>query len=461
MDDAAFRVHSAERGYTVTAIETLAQFAVAARPDPSVQAQIAPAVVDCFGCILAGANSAVARQTRAALALVAPGPVRVYGADQTLSAPVAVLVNGVAGHAWDLDDWEEPGNTHPTVVLLPALLASAHLTPVSGKDLMTAYAVGAEIIMQLGKAVSLAHYARGFHSTATLGVIGVAGAVSRLLGLSADQTVHALSFAVSQAAGYTRQFGSNAKPLQAGWAARNGVEAALLAAQGLTGQPHVMDHERGFAGLLSDYDAKRFSGVMSRLGRDWALSDYGLILKPWPSCGYTHRLMTAAVEIRSRLAGGVHGITAIEAFMPDFHYEILPFDRPASRTEALFSAPACVAQVLAKGQLSLRDSADAFWADPEVARLIDLTTVKAEQSKNPALNYDPDQPDRLRVELTSGEIVQATCAAPLGHPSNPMTPDQLADKFSGLTGLPEDSYKTALNWPQADNVASFFDRIDQ
>lgn len=344
----------------IVLVDAMARFAATAVPPPSVHRVAIQAVADCFGCILAGADSEVARRAAAAFDHLGTGSAPLFCTKHTLPAPSAALVNAVAGHAWDLDDWEEPGNTHPTVVLLPALLAAAHLKPVSGQDLLAAYAVGCEIIMRLGETVTLDHYARGFHSTATLGTIGAAAAVGRQLGLDAAQIAQALSIATSRAVGYTVQFGSNAKPLQAGFAAQAGVEAAVLAAQGATGQPQVLDHPRGFAGLLGDHDADRLAQTPQRLGSPWALDEYGLVLKPWPSCGYTHRVMTAALSVRDRVLPRLDQITAIRARMPDFHYEILPFDRPRTRNEALFSAPACIAQALITGGLTLADSAAGF-----------------------------------------------------------------------------------------------------
>ena len=124
--------------------------------------------------------------------------------DIGLTAPAAALANGVAAHAWDLDDWEEPGNTHPTAVILPALLAAAeHDAGRPGNwcarqtQMLTAYAIGTEVIMRLGEAISMSHYARGFHSTATLGAIGAAAAVARLLGLDPEKAGHALGLSVS------------------------------------------------------------------------------------------------------------------------------------------------------------------------------------------------------------------------------------------------------------------------
>ncbi|MBO9448903.1 MmgE/PrpD family protein [Tropicibacter sp. R16_0] len=437
-------------------VQSLARFAATATPSTAARDVAIPAVADCFGCILAGAESEVAQKTVTAYRRLGQGTAPVFGTTQTLATSAAALANAVAGHAWDLDDWEEPGNTHPTVVLLPALLAAAHLKPVAGRDLLAAYAVGCEIIMRLGEAVTLDHYARGFHSTATLGAIGAAGAVGRQLRLSEDQIAHAMAIATSQAVGYTVQFGSNAKPLQAGFAARIGVEAAVLAAQGATGQPGVIEHPRGFSGLMGELDPQRFDDMTNKIGAPWALEEYGLVLKPWPSCGYTHRLMTAALDLRGKVLDRLDQITSIRARLPDFHYKILPFDRPTTRNEALFSAPACIAQALVSGELTLADSAAGFWMQEPVDRLVRCTRVTAEPARNPKLNYDPEQPDHLIIELHNGEVIETICAYPLGAPQNPMNTQRLAAKFHSITTRPEAKFDHLLQWAEAPDVARVF-----
>lgn len=111
--------------------------------------------------------------------------------------------------------------------------------------------------------------------------------------------------------------------------------------------------------------------------------------------------------------------------------------------------------MLSRGNLTLRDSESSFWQDPEVARLIARTTVKAVPAQRPDMNYDPDQPDVLRVTLSSGEVLQARCATPLGAAQSPMSRDQLAAKFADLTGRSPSVFHHLLTWPEASDVAGF------
>lgn len=413
-------------------------------------------VIDTFGCILAGADQPVARAAgRAVLSMCGQGSSPVFGTSHLGNRAHAAFLNAVAGHALDFDDWEVPGNTHPTVVLLPALLASAP-DQTSGAELARAYIAGFEVIARLGEALNFDHYDRGWHSTATLGAIGAAGGVARLLHLDADQTAHALSIAVSRAAGYTCQFGSDTKPMQAGFAAQTGVEAAHLAQAGLTGQSHVLDHPRGMNALMAGVSPDRLKAVAERLGHGLALSAHKLVLKPWPSCGYTHRLMTAALEMSDQNSD-LSEIAKIDLHLPDFHAEVLPFGQPTRREEALFSAPFVVAMGLRHQRLGLSDITSEAWTAPDIKTLIGKTFVHPFTPSRPDLNYDPDEPDRIVVTFRSGAAREQTCAYPLGAPQNPMSAADIRAKFQAIVPASRATHQDAVfNWLQTTDITTAF-----
>ncbi|MGI9407782.1 MAG: MmgE/PrpD family protein, partial [Hyphomicrobiaceae bacterium] len=195
---------------TEPAITQLARYVATGQPDynADVRTTIRHALIDTLGCILAGAREPVARQTLETARNWGAGEAPVYGTGVHLPAPWAAMVNATAAHALEFDDWEVPGNTHPSAVLIPALLAAAASGEhtVSGADIVDAYAMGFEVIARIGEAVNFEHYNDGFHSTATLGAIGAAGGVTRLMKLDAETTANALALSVSQAIGYACQF---------------------------------------------------------------------------------------------------------------------------------------------------------------------------------------------------------------------------------------------------------------
>ena len=401
-------------------------------------------VVDALGCIHAGAGTDVAAKAReAARAMGAEGFSAVIGTGMRVSRPQAAFLNAVAGHALDFDDWEIPGNTHPTVVMLPALLAVAE-EETNGADLAKAYLAGFEVIARLGEALNFEHYDAGWHSTATLGAPGAAAACSRLMGLSATETANAMSLAISAASGYTCQFGTNAKPVQAGFASRAGVEAAFLARSGLTAQAHVLDHARGQAALMGGLSPNRLETALNKLGRGYALTEYGLVLKPWPSCGYTHRIMTCSLELRERAA--LDSISRIDLHLPDFHAAVLPFSQPATRAQALFSLPFVTAMGLTHGRLTVTDLDAHIWNDRDVAGLIEKISVHSFAPERPEANYSEDDPDRMIATLVDGRILEEVRAYPLGAPQAPMSEELIWGKFKANVGLISESRAGDSDW---------------
>lgn len=432
-------------------------------PDEATLTILRQGVIDTLGCIHAGVGTEVAAKARQAVrAMGALGDTPVIGTDMCASRPQAAFLNAVAGHALDFDDWEIPGNTHPTVVLVPALLAVAD-DRTDGMALACAYLAGFEVIARLGEAMNFAHYDAGWHSTATLGATGAAAACARLLGLTALETANALSFAISAASGFTCQFGSNAKPVQAGFAARAGVEAVFLAQAGMTAQAHVLDHPRGQAALMGGLDPDRFEAAFSKLGRGYALTEHGLVLKPWPSCGYTHRIMSCSIAMRDHVQH--EQIARVDLHLPDFHAAILPFAQPADRNEALFSLPFVAAMGLLRGGLTLADLNAQVWTDPAVAALIDKVRVHPFKPVRPDQNYCEDDPDRMIVTFLDGTTIERTCDYPLGAPQSPMSEAQLLAKFDANTGSATESQAGKAvwaarlrNWPQEQSIRTLMTR---
>ncbi|MEM8841286.1 MAG: MmgE/PrpD family protein [Pseudomonadota bacterium] len=410
----------------MTRLNRLADFAASmVLPDPAERETVRWAGIDLMGCVLAGSRHQTARQVRAGCA-GSPGPAPVFGTGQRVAVPLAALCNATASHVQDFDDWEEPGNTHPSAVLWPAIWALAALRPIDGEHAATAYAAGFEIIARLGEALNLNHYNLGFHATATIGTIGAAGAAARALNLDGAQTAHALSLAISQAQGFTCQIGTGAKPLQTGFAARDGLTAALLAEQGVTASPAAFDGPKGFVTLLCHREPDRLDRMLQRLnGR--ALSEWGLAFKLYPSCSYTHRLVDCARALAPRIDPAA--ISRVEAELPDFHHAIARCDRPSTPTEAMFSVPFGVATALLRGTVTLDDFEPEQIAAAPLRTLIGKVEIRAMPPARPELNFDPDQPDRLRVTLSSGEVLEKTCAYPEGAPQHPAGTALLREKF--------------------------------
>lgn len=419
--------------------------------DPVLRQRVADAFSDTIGCMIAGAESDVVRNLCRAFEASAPGPAPVFATPLRLDAAMAALVNGASAHAWDLDDWEDMGNTHCSAVLVPALLAAAATRPCTGARMLAAYATGFEIIARLGAIATSGHYQAGFHVTATIGALGAAAAVAHLIGLDAGPSGHAVALAASQAMGLTAQFGSDAKALQAGLPAKAGVLSAQMAEAGLRGNDAVLDARNGFFAALCPGWAGGIS-PLDRLGDPPALVEGGIFVKRYPSCAYTHRLIACAKEVRAAPGFAPDGIAEVTAVLPDFHGAILTFPEPRSRSEALFSLEFCLAQTLLGREVSLDALARADWEDPACRALAGRIAVVTEAARNPELPIDPDQPDRLTVRC-GDRVFRSECSWPEGAPARPLGPRGIAEKFPAL---PHDRIG---GWIEAPDVAEHFGRI--
>lgn len=215
---------------------------------PDARELVRQCILDYLGVALAGVDDELVRLLLDELSEAGGTPqASVIGHDARLPVLSAALVNGAAAHALDYDDVNMAMPGHPSVAILPALLALAELRRSSGHEVITAFIVGYETACRIGAALRPGHYNLGFHSTGTIGSFGAAAACARLLGLNADTTAAALGIAGTQAAGLKSQFGTMCKPFHAGKAAQNGLLAARLAARGFSSRIDILECVQGFA----------------------------------------------------------------------------------------------------------------------------------------------------------------------------------------------------------------------
>jgi len=283
----------------------------------------------------------------------AAGPARVIGQTATTDAASAALLNGYAGHALDFDDVHSSVRGHPGTVLLPALFALADTLPeTTALELLDAYIVGVETMARLGLALGSKHYETGFHNTATLGPLGAAAACARLWKLDAAAIENALGLAATQAGGLRLQFGSEAKPLHAGLAARAGLFAAQLAQAGLQGSPGALEAPIGFLDAygFGTADAQR---ALANWGAPWQIVTPGLYFKPYACCTATHYAADAALALRAEHGLQAADIAAVRVVFPPAGDTPLTVTDPATGLEGRFSVEYVLAGVLVDGALGL------------------------------------------------------------------------------------------------------------
>ena len=230
--------------------DSMARFAVECRsediPDSALEV-MRWSILDWCGVALAGYSEPVSEKLRR-LALHDGGREEATIVGSPVKVPVrsAALVNGSTSHALDYDDSHFSYVGHPSAAVIPAVLAVSEQRQVDLTRFVEAALIGVEATCRIGQWLGRDHYQAGFHQTATSGCLGAALAVSRLLNLSFDETLHALGLATTRASGLKSQFGTMGKPYNAGIAATNGVEVALLAADGFVSRPDGLECEQGF-----------------------------------------------------------------------------------------------------------------------------------------------------------------------------------------------------------------------
>src|SRR5690606_10641266 len=211
------------------------------------------------------------------------------------SARDAALVNGVAAHALDYDDVGLQG--HPSVVLVPALLAEGERLQSPGAALMAAYLTGYEVWAELIARDRDVHHLKGWHPSGVFGCVASAAAVAGLRRLEVGQVRHALGLAASMASGLTANFGSMAKPFHVGQAAACGIDAVDLAQAGMTSAPDIFEHPKGFLYALSPNGDVDLGPPAPDFGKQLRFESLGLTVKKYPVCFAAHRIIDAALDL--------------------------------------------------------------------------------------------------------------------------------------------------------------------
>jgi 2-methylcitrate dehydratase PrpD len=396
--------------------------------EPEAIARAHAALIDTLGCMLAGVHEQGPRRVRATISAWGEGSSTVVGAAGA-PAPWAALANGTAAHALDFDDNDIPAASHPSAVLVPAILALAE--PKDGRlgDVFDAYIVGLEVMARVGEAVNMGHYKKGWHATSTIGNLGAAAACGRLLGLDAARMGAAISIATSSASGYQSQFGTMTKPLHAGLAAKNGLIAASLASQGLRGSEEALDGAASFLTLLADKDAPGFHDLAARLGNPLAITHYGLSVKRYPCCYYLARSLDAVLSLRTAHNLSPADVTGVVIQMLDRNAGILRYPKPMSVDEARFSAPYGIAVALETGALRISDFRAGALGRPGVQALMPRIQLKPYASRAASGELSADEPDTVTIKLASGEHISKTVASAYGSARDPLSRADLLEKF--------------------------------
>jgi 2-methylcitrate dehydratase PrpD len=348
-------------------------------------------LLNALGCILAGRDDPATAIVR-----------KVFPAEDA-------LIDAAAATAHDYDDTHLPTVIHATPPVAAIVLSVARKQQVSGAELLHAFVLGVETTCRMGTAVTPGHYERGWHITSTCGVFGGTVAAAKLLRLDERQMAAALGIAATQAAGLVEVLGSMARVLNAGFAARNGLAAARLAAEGFEGPGAPIEGLRGFVNVFGGN--ADLSQLTQGLGEDWEMKQ--VAYKPYPSGVVLHALIDACLEHREELKTA----QSIQVHLSPLAVERTDRPEPRNAIEARLSAQHAVAVALLRGEAGLAQFSDAAAADGEVRALRRRIGVAADPSL-----------DKMAARIRADGV---TVEAP---ESRPMDDARLEAKFVRLAG---------------------------
>jgi len=359
----------------------------------------------------------------------------VIGTSMTADPVYAALANGAAAHSLELDDVVNEASLHPAVAIMSAALGAGHIAGCSGRDLIEGIVAGYEVMIRLGFTLDpAAHYARGFHPTGTCGTMGSAVTAAKILKLDRRRMTNALGIAGSQAAA-SMEFladGAFTKRLHPGWAAHSGIVAALLAGEGFTGPSSILEGKFGF------FQAYSSGSIPSRLFEGWG-APYKVMrtsIKPHSCCRYKQGPIDGVLEIMKRHRLKASDIQEVTLGILKAGYPIVAEPQelkynPKSVVDAQFSMPFGAAVAVLYGRASLNEYTQEKVESSEVREMMGRISCVQDPELDKAF---PNQwPASVSIATKAGEVFKAHIDYPTGDPENPLTWEQLIQKFKDLT----------------------------
>lgn len=347
------------------------------------------------------------------------------------SVTQAALVNGTMAHALDFDDLNAKAtHAHPSASLVPTIIAVGQEINATGKNLLTAYYIGLEVMGYVGRMITYEHYKKGWHGTATIGVLGCLAAASVLYKLSSTTIEHAIGIAVSHISGTRQNFGTMTKPYHAGKAAHSGITAAKLASKGFTANQQALEAPLGFLQL---YLASSEPNISAPIGQRIELLETKLTLKKYPCCYGSHRAIDAATNLYARgiAPQNIKQIVVtgpVNAFTPLIHTQ------PKTGLEGKFSLEFPIALVLYGERVQVSSFQDNIVQQKHIQQLMS----KIIRVEDPSIYVETSGLDEGYVEVTitleDGHILTERIFHPKGAVENPLTAQEIVEKFIACVG---------------------------
>jgi 2-methylcitrate dehydratase PrpD len=361
----------------------------------------------------------------------AEGRARILVSRRSSSAYFAALVNGASSHLVEQDDLHNSSVLHPATVVFPAALAAAQDLGKSGRELLLASLAGYEAGIRIGEFLGRSHY-RIFHTTATVGTLAAAVAVGKLMGFDKEQFINLLGSAGTQAAGLWEflRDAADSKQLHTAKAAADGLLAAYLTAEGLTGARNILEGEQGMAaGMSKDADPRWLS---DRLGERWALVETSF--KFHASCRHTHPAADALLLLMQRENLTADEIARVTTRVHQGAIDVLGrVVVPQTVHQAKFSMGTVLGLIALYGKAGLTEFHTHALTDPRVGEFREKVSMVLDPEVDGA--YPQRWLGRVEVVTVDGRTLSAAVDEPKGDPGNTLSRAELEDKFRRLVAF--------------------------
>jgi 2-methylcitrate dehydratase PrpD len=414
--------------------------------------------LDALACALAGHRGEETGQVAALAAGLAQSRESSVIGGERLSLVGATLFNGYLITAVTMCDVHRATHTHVTPEVVPPALAIAEREGATGRELLTALAVGFEVLTRVGIGMDWpAARAKGWHGPGVIGPFGAAAAAGRLLGLDADAMARAFGLAGSQAAGTYAAWGTPTVKFHQCRGALSGLMAALLAREGFVATREFLTAKDG--GLYNTYaEGGRADAAIADIGQRWELEQVGLRL--WPSASAIQGMNTALFDIIGGQAIDLEEIERVRIAVSPGTFDLhgkLPYYK--GKFEALLSAHYTAAVALCDRELTLRQFEAARYDD---ARLRRFAAERVEVRPDSALTGAQAV---VTIERRDGATLSARCDHPRGSPENPLSRAQIEQKFRAYASerLPQRQVdqviEAVLHLEKRDSVAALMQAL--
>lgn len=402
-----------------------------------VKKKLRASILDGLGCALFGSTLPWSGIVRDVLAPGNAGAASIWGTPRRATPWDAALVNAVALHGFELDDFSSQSRgVHGASSTLPPVIAIAEASrSISGADAIVASAAGWATSIRVSRALGPQLVSLGWHPTAILSTVGAAASAGKAMHLSTEKMGHCLSLALLQASGLTiASEGGMGKRLYSGRAAHTGVTSAYLAMEGYTGPTRILDEAPG--SFISAFRQENHENWVTLLSGELpVLTDDAISFKPYASCGAGHVAIDALRDmLKANPDITFEDVDAINVRVSPANTAIIgsPYE-PKDTQAAQFSLPYCLAVLLLEGNVSVHQFRDELLDHITVLDLASRVHVVADEE---LAKVPPDRRNaaRVRMILTDGQVLERDLIFPRGSSHRPLGAEELRDKYRFLAG---------------------------